>query len=105
VLALGEADSLHNLIEWPSVQRWCTKKLGWVASAMCHAAPVQAATTTSNKFLHSLLFSVLIIHAGGHLWGLAVAQVPPPFPACSFPIPFVIAGRWFLPLPARTHLK
>lgn len=50
VLALGEADSLHNLIEWPSVQRWCTKKLG-------------------------------------------------------FPIPFVIAGRWFLPLPARTHLK
>lgn len=28
VLALGEADSLHNLIEWPSLQRWCTKKLG-----------------------------------------------------------------------------
>ena len=28
VLALGEADSLHNMIEWPSVQRWCTKKLG-----------------------------------------------------------------------------
>jgi 2-acylglycerol O-acyltransferase 2 len=29
VIALGEADSLHNLIEWPSVQRWCTKKLGF----------------------------------------------------------------------------
>lgn len=28
VLALGEADSLRNLIEWPSMQRWCTKKLG-----------------------------------------------------------------------------
>ena len=28
VLALGEADSLHNLIEWPSMQRLCTKKLG-----------------------------------------------------------------------------
>ena len=28
--------------------------------------------------------------------------VPPPR---SFPIPFVIAGRWCLPLPARTHLK
>lgn len=50
VLALGEADSLRNLIEWPSMQRWCTKKLG-------------------------------------------------------FPIPFIIAGRWCLPLPAPTGLR
>ena len=28
VLALGEADSLRNLVEWPALQRWCTKKLG-----------------------------------------------------------------------------
>lgn len=28
MLVLGEADSLHNLIEWPSLQRWCTRKLG-----------------------------------------------------------------------------
>lgn len=28
VLTLGEADSLHNLVEWPWMQRWCTKKLG-----------------------------------------------------------------------------
>lgn len=50
VLALGEADSLRNLLEWPSMQRWCTKRLG-------------------------------------------------------FPIPFLIAGRWLLPLPAPTGLK
>ncbi|PRW56972.1 Diacylglycerol O-acyltransferase 1 [Chlorella sorokiniana] len=50
VLALGEADSLRNLIEWPAMQRWCTKKLG-------------------------------------------------------FPIPFIIAGRWCLPLPAPTGLR
>lgn len=50
VLSLGEADSLRNMIVWPAMQRWCTKKLG-------------------------------------------------------FPIPFVIAGRWWLPLPGRTHLK
>ncbi|KAL4452259.1 hypothetical protein ABPG75_007921 [Micractinium tetrahymenae] len=50
VLALGEADSLRNLVEWPWMQRWCTKRLG-------------------------------------------------------FPIPFIIAGRWCLPLPASTHLK
>jgi hypothetical protein len=50
VLALGEADSLHNLVEWPALQRWCIRKLG-------------------------------------------------------FPVPYVIVGRWLMPLPSPTHLK
>lgn len=31
--------------------------------------------------------------------------MPGPLPCRSFPIPFIIAGRWCLPLPARTGLK
>lgn len=44
-------------------------------------------------------------HASPVITCLLALVCPLPAPLCSFPIPFIIAGRWCLPLPAPTGLR